>query len=126
MLAFRILVLLNLLFQTCGNKILALLPHRGRSQSIPLLALTKTLAEKDHQVSAISHFPQETSPPNYSNTQLKISKELNFAYSNLRTTKRSRKEMWSVLSVIDNFSKLSCNDDFTSATVRNLVIVFSA
>lgn len=54
----------------CGAKILAVCPWPGRSHFVFKEPLLLELAKRGHQVTVLSHFPQDTKTPNYTDISL--------------------------------------------------------
>ncbi|PSN42526.1 hypothetical protein C0J52_16171 [Blattella germanica] len=68
-----LVMVIGLMGRSDGARILGIVPVGAKSHSIVLLSLMKELANRGHQVTVISHFPQETPTENYTDIVLKTS-----------------------------------------------------
>ncbi|XP_044733444.1 uncharacterized protein LOC123296047, partial [Chrysoperla carnea] len=60
------ILILTLLSQTsCGYKILGVFPHGGKSHFFVFAPILRELAQRGHEVTVISHFPEKNPLPNY-------------------------------------------------------------
>lgn len=66
-----VLLLIGLNGLADGANILGVFHFNGKSHFIMFEALMKGLAAKGHQVTVVSHFPQEKPLPNYKDLSLK-------------------------------------------------------
>lgn len=57
-------------------RILGVFPHLGKSHFFAFEPLMKALAEKGHEVTVISHFPQKNPPPRYKDVYFNAGEEL--------------------------------------------------
>ncbi|XP_011499547.1 PREDICTED: UDP-glucuronosyltransferase 2A1-like [Ceratosolen solmsi marchali] len=62
--AFLVFILINVIYSE-SYRILAIFPYNGKSHDIMFNALMMGLAEKNHQIDVITHFPPKNPPPNY-------------------------------------------------------------
>lgn len=69
--SIRVVLFLVLSFSVSGYKILGIFPHTGRSHFDVFEPLMKALATKGHEVTVISHFPQQEPLRNYTDVSLK-------------------------------------------------------
>ncbi|XP_069682314.1 UDP-glycosyltransferase UGT5-like [Periplaneta americana] len=67
---YLLLVLMTGIIATDAYKILCLFPHVAKSHFVMAEALMKGLAAKGHKVTVVSHFPQKTPIPNYTDISL--------------------------------------------------------
>lgn len=62
---------------TESYKILGIFPHTGKSHHMMIEPLLRSLAEKGHEVTSISHYPMSDPPENYRDLSLAGSRHLN-------------------------------------------------
>lgn len=63
--------------QTEAYKILGIFPHTGKSHHMMFEPLLRTLAERGHEVTSISHYPMKNPPGNYRDVSLEGTMPLN-------------------------------------------------
>lgn len=74
---FVLLTVMSLCLSSEGYRILAVFPHTGKSHHIMFEPLLRTLAEKGHELSVVSHYPLENPPPTYRDVSVAGSMHLN-------------------------------------------------
>lgn len=117
-----ILVLLTLLGRSQGYRILALFSHNGKSHfdvfRVPLIAL----AERGHEVTVVSHFPEKQPPKGYKDIDVNVNNSILLDWMDLQDlVGRSRiiryLEPWILAYVGDD----ACKRVFSSQKVLDLI-----
>lgn len=62
---YIVIVILQLIAATCAHRILGLFPHPGLSHFHFFHPIMRTLAEAGHEVTVVSHFPNDPPMENY-------------------------------------------------------------
>lgn len=62
---YILIVIVQLIAATCAHRILGLFPHPGLSHFHFFHPIMKTLAEAGHEVTVVSHFPNDPPMENY-------------------------------------------------------------
>ncbi|XP_018325089.1 UDP-glucuronosyltransferase 1-9 isoform X2 [Agrilus planipennis] len=102
-------------------KILVLFVHPGKSHFLAFEPLFKALAEKQHEITVVSYFPQKETIANYTDISPKskvftYTEEIvlgNYDGSWISTIKSAL--------VLAEFSKISCKEHFSTKEVQNLI-----
>lgn len=68
---FKLIIVVSILISANGFKILGIFPYGGKSHFHVYEPLLLALAEKGHEVTVISHFPQEKPVPQYKDISVK-------------------------------------------------------
>lgn len=122
---FILLVILSLALTVTSHKILGIFPHPGGSHFAVFRPLLKKLAEVGHEVTVISHFPQEKPLKNYKDINLKgtlpiIKNAIKFDnFTFFEPTEMITKHLVTVYGLID-FGKKSCIAMMENQEVHNL------
>lgn len=117
----RVLIVFILLIQTLNAlKILVLFPHPGKSHFDVFIPLLKTLSEKGHQVTVISHFPQANQTKYYRDISLKGTTETLMNVIPFSRLTGSRYEKHAGAFFIDYLAKMSCPTGLKNKQVHQL------
>jgi glucuronosyltransferase len=120
MFLYQVLLVSCVLFVD-SYRILGLFPHRGKSHADVFLPLTKALARRGHQVTSVSHFPLKTSLPDYTDVVLDNNSSIFLNILDLSDFHGTKTERWSILQLLNSMAEISCQQDFKSAALRQLL-----
>lgn len=104
-----------------GYKILAILSDRGKSHFFALEPLMKTLAEKGHEVTVISHYPQKKPLERYKDVGLSKTGEIRINVFNLAQYQGYRQEMYRTPLSLAKMGYDACVEAFSLESVQQFM-----
>ncbi|KAL0829204.1 hypothetical protein ABMA28_004040 [Loxostege sticticalis] len=116
-----ILPLLALAYSTNAIKILGIFPYDGKSHFIVIKVLLQELARRGHDVTVISHFPEDNPPKNYHDISLYIPKETTDSVEDATRIERSYLSVLQVGIFLVTNGKETCKVMLENKEVQNLI-----
>lgn len=113
--------LVCIIVTTNSYKILGLFPHPGKSHFDVFESLMKGLSKKGHEVTVLSHFPQKSPFPNYTDISLQGSFVHLVDIIDMSYFKGGTREQFSMIFDITNFGKQMCELSLSSEQIRMLL-----
>lgn len=106
---------------TTSLKILGIFPYPGKSHFVVFEALFKGLADKGHDVTVISHFPQPKSYQNYKDISLKGTQEALIDIISLDDLPNSRLRLYGVPLALTYLGYKDCAAGLKSPVIKDFL-----
>lgn len=120
----RIFISLALLCTSAnGYKFLGIFPHTGKSHFDVFEPVMRALAEKGHEVTVISHFPQKEQLKRYTDISLAGTAEAMVDFLSVEDFTGRRYEKYLVPILVAYFGYRSCIDGLSSKPVQDFMTV---
>ncbi|KAF2881521.1 hypothetical protein ILUMI_24655 [Ignelater luminosus] len=116
-----VLVLFHFWTTINGYKILGLFPHPGKSHFDAFRPLLKALAEKGHEVTVISYFPQKNPMKNYKDIDINGELKLHTHAVNVDDFTGARYEKYILPIVLAYFGYRSCDDGLSNKDLHEFL-----
>lgn len=102
-------------------KILGVFPHPGKSHFDFFQPLMKALAEKGHEVTVISHFPQRTPLKGYTDISIVDGSHEIYNVINITHYRGNRKQLYMNPFVLAEMAWTSCEQGYSHKTFRDFI-----
>lgn len=102
-------------------KILAVFPISVRSHFDVLEPLLRSLSQRGHEVTVISHFPRNETLPNYVDISLAGTYPVMKGAINLNNLTGARHEKYLTMLMLADFAKIMCESVLSSDAIQNFV-----
>lgn len=118
---FCLISVLVLVSSSDSYNILVLFPHYGKSHFVLYEDLFKQLAERGHNVTVISYFPQKKPLPNYRDVTLNLLNESTQSGLAFNDLANSRFKYYGGISILSFYAEKYCDSGFLTKDFQSFL-----